>query len=89
MIVPLLVFVVWLHGKAQIGDEGDDGLLRSLMGVESDSGFAFGIGRFAGGDAFLLTKQGVETGGAGNTGESLDLIHGRLGGCRGDGLERR
>ncbi len=44
MFVPRLAFVFAYDGKAQIGDEGDDGLLGYLVGIEADRHLAFGIG---------------------------------------------
>ena len=44
MFGPRLAFVVWLDGKAQIGDEGDDGLFADPVGVERYRHLAFGIG---------------------------------------------
>src|ERR1700689_2296605 len=37
-------FLFTLHGKTQIGDEGDDGLLADLVGGETDRDFAFRVG---------------------------------------------
>jgi hypothetical protein len=71
---PDLAFVLAFDVEAEIGDEGDDGLLGYLVGIEADRHFAFGIGRLAGSDALLLAEHGVEAGSAGDTTEPLDEI---------------
>ena len=58
------------------------------LGIEADRHLAFRIGRFAGSDALLLAKHGVEAGGAGDAAESLDQISHRLARSRSHAFER-
>src|ERR1700728_824657 len=74
IFAPRLAFVFAHDGKAEIGDEGEDGVLAYLAGIKADRHLALGIGRFAGRDALLLAQHGVEAGGTGNTAESLDEV---------------